>query len=119
MKSGNHTSSPQWLYLLGNFPYFWIVKIGIGGKLKARERQIDRSAKGMDFILFALWFPWAYQVEQIIHAICAPLRARFNGSGHTERFYFPAALVYFLVGGGWFVLSWGSVAVFIYVVFLR
>lgn len=92
-KSGNGTFWKQYLYILGNFPFLWVVKIGISGDAIKRERQIDKTAKGWDFkiVYTRIWF--AYQVEQFIHWMCDPIRVRnFGGSGHTERFYFPALL---------------------------
>jgi len=91
-RSGNGTSNVQWLYVLWNVPFIWVCKIGIGGKLKKRERQVDRSAPGWDFIVFAMPIPFAYQIEQAVHRLCAPLRVKFWGSGHTERFFVLAAI---------------------------
>ena len=110
MKSGNGTAAPQWLYILGNFPRFWVVKIGIAGNLLKRERQVDKSAPGWDGILFALWFPFAYHTEQWIHRKCEPLRVHFTGSGHTERFLFPAAFLAIPVALVVFLATWGSMA---------
>ena len=116
MKSGNHTIAPQWLYILINLPYLWVVKIGIGGNLKARERQVDKSAPGIDLIIFAVWIPYAYSLEQAIHRLCKPLRVRFRGSGRTERFLLPAALVAIPAALVAFVLWWGSLVVFCYLI---
>ena len=109
-RSGNGTSNVQWLYVLGNFPFLWVVKIGIAGNLWKRERQVDRTAPGWDFVLFALYIPGAYQVEQWLHKICKPLRVSFRGSGHTERFLFPAAIPAVITSLFVFVVSWGGLA---------
>lgn len=107
-KSGNGVSSRQWLYVLGNFPYFWIVKIGISKCAKTRLRQIDKSAKGIDFILFKIKIRWAYQAEQFTHFLCSPIRVRFNGSGKTERFLFFALFVALPISLVVFLLEWAT-----------
>lgn len=108
-RTGNGTSAVQWLYVLWNLPFIWVVKIGIGGQLKRRKKQVDKSAPGIDLIIFALPIPFAYQVEQSLHRICAPIRVKFQGSGHTERFLFPAAIPAIILASVVFTLSWGSI----------
>lgn len=96
-KSGNGTTATQDLYLFFNLPYFWIVKIGISGNAEKRRKEVDESAPGIDFLAWSARLPYAYQLEQWMHTVCRSvgLQARFSGSGHTERFYFPAAIIYF------------------------
>ena len=118
-RTGNHTSAPQWIYFLWNFPYVWIVKIGIGGKLRTRTRQVGKSAPGLDIPVFALWVVGAYQVEQFIHWSCSWCRVRLGkrwGTGRTERFYLPALPVGIVISLAWAVFSWGSVGLLLYVI---
>lgn len=89
-KSGNHTFMPQWIYILVNFPYFWVCKIGIAGghRIFKRIKEVDRTAKGYDFPIFLMFMPLAYQTEQFCHDIFKGLKIdNFGGSGSTERFY--------------------------------
>ena len=119
MKSGNYTSAPQFLYILWNVPYIWVVKIGIGGKLRHRTRQVGKSAPGLDIPVFATWVIGAYGLEQFIHRLCAPFRlplGRRWGTGRTERFYFPALVVGVVVALAWTVLCWGSVGLIVYAI---
>lgn len=114
IRTGNGTSAIQWLYVLWNFPFVWVCKIGIGGKLKERERQVDASAPGWDLIIFALPIPMAYQVEQFIHRMCAPLRVKFWGSGYTERFFVLAIVPAIAIATAWAALSYGSIALLVF-----
>jgi len=109
-RTGNGTSNFQWIYVLWNWPYFWVCKVGIAGSLKARERQVDASAPGRDLIIWAVYVPLAYQVEQALHRLFAPFRVRFSGSGHTERFLSICAIPAILAITAWAALAWGSVA---------
>jgi len=108
-KSGNGTSSAQWIYVLWNVPFVWVVKIGIGGKLRKRTRQVGKSAKGWDIPVFAIWIPFAYQVEQFIHRLCSPIRVKFDGTGKTERFLLPAIIPGILIPLLVAVVMYGSV----------
>ena len=119
MRTGNNTSAPQWVYILWNIPYVWIIKIGIGGKLKKRTRQVGRSAPGLDIPVFVVWVIAAYQLEQAIHRACYIFRANLSprwGTGYTERFYLPALPVALVMAAGWFVLCWGSVGLLVYAI---
>lgn len=112
-KSGNNTASAQWLYILWNFPFVWIVKIGITGYLRLRIKQVGESAPGWDIPIFAIYIPNAYGIEQLIHRLCQPLRIRFYGSGRTERFFILALLPGVLIPLAWAVLLYGSVVLLI------
>lgn len=96
-RSGNHTTAKQYIYVLVNFPYFWVIKVGIGGNKEKRIRSIDKEAPGKDFCLMSARLHFAYGLEQSIHLMLAPLNYRADpkkwGSGHTERFWFPALLL--------------------------
>lgn len=92
-RSGNGTIAKQYLYVFWNLPYFWVVKVGIGGNVKRRLRQVDKENKGVDFLVFALRIPFAYQVEQFVHSAFSFLRINWSkGTGRTERFLFPVAV---------------------------
>jgi len=78
--------------------------------------QIDRSAPGWDFIIFALPIPFAWQVEQFTHRICAPFRVRFWGSGRTERFFIIAAIPAIALSLLVFAFSWGSAAILFFAI---
>jgi hypothetical protein len=91
-RTGNGTARTQWLYVLWNIPFIWTVKVGISGNHKRRHREVDKSAPGWDFIVYAVRIPFAYQVEQTVHGLMAWCRVGFWGSGHTERFWVIAAV---------------------------
>ena len=148
-RTGNRTWNTQLVYILGNFPFVMVVKIGITGNMKRRLSQIDKSAPGNDRVLFRMKIWGAYYLEQLVHFLCYPLRvyhfrelgglnlgayllvgllilslpmfldappevaylpfgnwliASFLpwGSGRTERFLFPAAIIALAV----FLLAW-------------
>ena len=120
-RTGNGTARTQWLYILWNFPFIWTVKIGISGDHKRRHKQVDKSAPGWDFIVYAVRIPFAYQVEQAVHGLMSWCRVGFWGSGHTERFWVIAAvpavalsLVVFLLYQIFWVLVIGIPAIMIY-----
>lgn len=92
-RTGNGTTNRQWLYVFWNLPYFLVVKIGIGGDMWKRRRQVDKSAKGIDIPIWFIYIPFAYQLEQFIHSIMDFCHiSGFGGSGHTERFFIIAAI---------------------------
>lgn len=82
-----------WLYLMIHLPKFWLVKIGISRNVKNRAANITDSIPGRAVPLFALPIIGAEAVEQYIHRKCAPLNRPFVGSGRTEWFYLPAAVL--------------------------
>jgi len=86
-KSGNHTSHKQWVYVLWNLPWVHTCKVGIGGNLRQRVRQVDKGNKGWDILVFAVRIWFAYDVEQWIGATCKGFKATgFKGTGKTERY---------------------------------
>lgn len=91
-RTGNGTTNRQWLYIFWNFPFIWIVKIGIGGDMWKRRKQVDKSAPGIDIPIWFIYIPFAYQLEQFIHSIMSIIQVPFWGSGHTERFFIIAAV---------------------------
>jgi len=109
-RSGNHTWSPQWLYIYWNFPFVWIIKIGITGRsLKTRRKEVDRSAPGWDIPIFALYLYGAYYCEQTIHQACTLLKVGFWGSGRTERFHILALIPALFISIVWFIIYWAGV----------
>ena len=91
-KRGAGKSSRQYIYVLINLPFFWIVKVGITADPKRRWNDIDRSSPGKDVAIFWIKIWGAYYVEQFVLSMCSPLRRKFWGSGRTERFLFLAAI---------------------------
>jgi hypothetical protein len=123
-RTGNGTGRAQWLYILWNFPFIWTVKIGISGDHKRRHKQVDKSAPGWDFIVYAVRIPFAYQVEQTVHGLMSWCRVGFWGSGHTERFWVIAAvpavalsLAVFVLYRVLWVLALAALALVVYSVF--
>jgi len=109
--SGNGTSNRQTLYLLLNFPYIFLVKIGISGKSSRRVREVSAAVPGTCFCIFAVDLPFAWQCEQALHRGLFFLNIKFGGS--KEWYFFPAAFVafpvmVFLKGTEW--LLWFLVA---------
>jgi hypothetical protein len=93
--SGNGTSNRQTLYLLGNAPYIFLVKIGISGKSSRRVKEVSASVPGTCFCIFSVDLPFAWQFEQALHRGLFFLNVRFGGS--KEWYFFPAAFVAFPV----------------------
>lgn len=91
------------LYLFINIPLITFVKIGVTGKGKAttagRAKQVSRAAPGIAFPIGIMFIPFfARPVEQALHMINAPIRARFyKGDGSTEWFWLPAAVPYYIL----------------------
>ena len=108
--TGNGTWNFQWIYVMWNVPHIHVCKVGIAGSLKKRQRQVDASAPGRDLIIWAMYVPLAYQVEQALHRLFSPFRVRFSGSGHTERNLSVCAIPAILAITAWAALAWGSVA---------
>ena len=82
-----------WLYLMIHVPKFYLVKIGISRNVRNRSRNISDSIPGRAVPVFALPIIGAEGLEKYIHRRCAPLNRPFVGSGRTEWFYLPAAVV--------------------------
>ena len=91
------------LYLFINIPLITFVKIGVTGKGKAttkgRAMQVSRAAPGIAIPVGIMLIPFfARPVEQFLHMINAPIRARFyRGDGSTEWFWLPAAVPYYIL----------------------
>lgn len=91
------------LYLFINIPLITFVKIGVTGKGKAttkgRAMQVSRAAPGIAIPVGIMLIPFfARPVEQFLHMINAPIRARFyKGDGSTEWFWILAAVPYYIM----------------------
>lgn len=113
MKSGNHTTAPQWIYC-GIHMIFYIIpnpfvfKMGIGGSWMKRMKGISDSLPGFVLPVFLVWVPFAYQIEQWAHRQMKPLNVRYFGSGKTEWFFIPGILFAIPVMASAFLLAWGS-----------
>lgn len=94
-KAESGKSKDGWvLYLMVHFPFVWWWKIGITGRgATARAADIDEAVFGFPVPVFVAILPGAYFAEQMLHGICRGFRVDFyKGDGHTEWFWFPAAL---------------------------
>lgn len=88
------------IYIMGNFPFFWKVKIGITtfGKIKKRRKSVSRTTKGYVFPIFFSILPFGVRsLEQDLHKLFKVAHMPFKkGSGRTEWFFilvlFPAVL---------------------------
>ncbi len=82
------------LYVMVNLPFVFFIKIGITGVgVLKRARGIDEDMPGIPIPIAFVPIPFAYEVEQSLHSLCDPIRISFySGSGHTETFWFPAAI---------------------------
>lgn len=105
-RTGNGTSAKQWLYVFWNFPFIWVVKIGISGNVKYRRKRVSESSPGFDVPIWFVRIPFAYQVEQGLHRALFFLRVPFSGSGHTERFFILAAIPAIVISLLVFLLEW-------------
>ncbi len=91
------------LYLFINIPLITFVKIGVTGKGRAttagRARQVSRAAPGIAIPVGIMFIPFfARPVEQLLHMVNAPIRARFyKGDGSTEWFFILAAVPYYIL----------------------
>ena len=122
MRTGNNTTSTQWLYTVANptpalalaillalvgapwqvnliaSPFLILTKIGITGNLKARKRSISKSSPGPDISGPGIRIWGAYQIEQFTHRCLSPFRVEWFGTGKTE----------------WFAGLWGWVGFVVY-----
>lgn len=79
-RSGNGTSSRQWLYMYVHFPLFFLVKLGISGNYKRRAKQVGNQTMGWAIPIFAVKIPFAWQCEQAMHWLFRWFSIRFFGS---------------------------------------
>ena len=129
MRTGNHTSAPQWLYLvinptiaLGVFAFalatglplasacflssfFVLVKVGITGVPRQRFRAIHKASPGIDIPVRLAWLPGAYYIEQAIHFLFFPFRlwSWGRGAGRTEWFIAVPGVVWVIT---YLIIQW-------------
>lgn len=116
-RSGNHTSNPQWFYVLIHFPFFWVCKVGITGNLKRRTRQNSERVFGFWLPVAAIWIPYAFELEQRILRQSRKWACTIFGKGGVELRpvwvgLLAAGLVYVLG-----IIKWCAIAVAIYLMF--
>ena len=97
-RSGNGYHGKQILYFIGNFPFLFVVKIGITGNLPERYKTIDKTSIGKDFVICRFNCYLAWDIERLNKILFGWLRVPFNGSGRTERFLFIVAIFPFMLG---------------------
>lgn len=110
-KSGNGTWASQYIYVLVNWPFFWVTKIGITGWPEHRLSDIRKDSPGTDYYLLKVRLFGAYYLEQLLHILFRPIRVKWTGSGYTERFLsiacIPAVVIILLVKLLTWVLPFG------------
>ena len=74
------------VYVMHNFPYFWLNKFGISDKPGARRKNVSETAPGYVFYLFAPNLLYGWECEGFVHTLYALQRVRFKGSGSSEWF---------------------------------
>ena len=74
------------VYVMHNFPYFWLNEFGISDKPDARRKNVSETAPGYVFYLFAPNLLYGWECEGFVHTLYALQRVRFKGSGSSEWF---------------------------------
>ena len=75
------------VYVMTNFPVFWLNKFGISDKVRNRERNVSETTPGLVFAIFSLKLAYGFQIEQFVHGLYSFQNVRFwTGSGRTEWF---------------------------------
>jgi len=89
------------VYIMLFVPGIWIVKIGYTGTtrgIRKRARSVSDAAPGVAIPIGFMIIPFAWHIEQAIHALLYPLRWNFyKGDGHTETFIFPGHIAILFV----------------------
>ncbi|MBI1224087.1 MAG: hypothetical protein GC192_02510 [Bacteroidetes bacterium] len=86
-KSGNGTSSRQWLYLYVNIPLIILVKLGVSGDFRRRAKQVGKKSIGWVVPIFAVKIPFAWHFEQSMHRFFRLFNVKYGGS--KEWYFFP------------------------------
>lgn len=81
------------IYVMWNFPFVWLIKVGISGNPGVRKKYITDSMPGVAVTILSLKTFRAKQLETFVHGLCGLFRAKWFGSGKTEWFYFPALFI--------------------------
>lgn len=116
--------SKQWIYFMWNFPFFFVVKVGISrdrSTLWKRFTDIDAENIGFDFPVLFLKVYGARTIEKWNKDLGSFFRMKanfFRGTGRTERFLLPGAIPVLLMTVIAFVIEWsiklGLIILFIY-----
>lgn len=86
-RSQNRILQETFVYLMTNFPFFFLNKFGISDKTKNREKNVSETTPGEVRILTTFELPFGYEVEQFVHRLYRFQNVRFwTGSGRTEWF---------------------------------
>lgn len=75
------------VYVMGNFPYFFLNKFGISDHTKARTKNVSDTTPGIVFKWTAFNLAFGFEVEQFVHRMYKLQNVHFwTGSGRTEWF---------------------------------
>lgn len=98
------------IYIMLNVPFIWKVKIGVStwGKLKARRKSVSGSTMGFVFPIWVMILPFGTEkLEKNIHHFCKVFNDPFEkGSGKTEWYLLPAALIAWVIINITAVIYW-------------
>jgi hypothetical protein len=118
MKRSSHSQKrssywqTQFVYILWNIPFIWIIKIGITSRtIRKRRREIGKSAPGWDIPIFFLPLPAAKKCEDIMKKMFSWAQVPFYGSGKTERFNIIVLVPALSIMIFWFLFYWAFVIV--------
>ena len=81
------------VYVMHNFPYFWLNKFGISDKPDARRKNVSETAPGYVFFIFAPNLLYGWECEGFVHTLYTLQRVRFKGSGSSEWFFIFSPIV--------------------------
>lgn len=110
--------SKQWVYWIINFPFLFIIKVGISENRRTllnRFKAIDGENFGIDIPIFFMKVYGARAIERwnkdLAGFFCPAwwrgfLRSVFRGTGHTERFLIPMAIPALIMGAFSFAVEW-------------
>lgn len=93
------------VYVMHNFPIFWLNKFGITDHAKARRKNVSETTPGYVFHLFAPTLEFGWHLEQFVHRLYQFQNVHFwTGSGRTEWFWVfsPVTGSLFAIGANYF-----------------
>ena len=86
-KSTSRILEETFVYLMWNFPFFFLNKFGISDKTKNRVKNVSDTTPGIVNLVATFNLPFGYKLEQFIHALYRLQNVHFwTGSGRTEWF---------------------------------
>lgn len=86
-RSQNRVLQQTFVYVMLNFPFFFVNKFGISDKTKDRVKNVSETTPGWVILVFTLNLPFGYNFEQFIHSLYKLQNVKFwTGSGRTEWF---------------------------------